>query len=245
MRITIRGYGARGNGERSNGGNMRGIRILTDGVPLTEPDGRTSLELVDLGGTSQVEVLRSNGSALYGNASGGVVNLRTDLDFTRPQLELQSRGGSFGFHREQAVAGSSWARRLPAPPSYLSHFDGWREHSESATTSIQNRLSAPLGDRTRLGVMLDFVSNLNRFPGPLTQAQLDADPKQASPTFVSRDERRFNRSAGWAYARLPAPGRAGALAQLVRGAQGPPAVRAQSIPRLQPLPRGRDARRGG
>jgi iron complex outermembrane receptor protein len=43
VRITIRGFGARGNGDRSNAGNMRGIRILTDGIPLTEPDGRRSI----------------------------------------------------------------------------------------------------------------------------------------------------------------------------------------------------------
>ena len=29
VRITIRGYGARGNGDRSNSGSMRGIRVLT------------------------------------------------------------------------------------------------------------------------------------------------------------------------------------------------------------------------
>src|SRR5262245_52904934 len=74
VRITIRGFGARGNGERSNTGNIRGIRVLLDGLPLTEPDGRTSLDFVDLGNAKSVEVARSNASALYGNASGGVVN---------------------------------------------------------------------------------------------------------------------------------------------------------------------------
>ncbi|MBI5867301.1 MAG: Plug domain-containing protein, partial [candidate division Zixibacteria bacterium] len=41
VRISIRGFGARGAGERSNAGTSRGIRILLDGFPLTEPDGRT------------------------------------------------------------------------------------------------------------------------------------------------------------------------------------------------------------
>ena len=81
VRITIRGYGARGNGERSNAGSMRGIRILSEGIPLSEPDGRTSLDLADVGAADVVEISRSNVSALYGNASGGVVNLRTDFGF--------------------------------------------------------------------------------------------------------------------------------------------------------------------
>jgi iron complex outermembrane receptor protein len=193
VRITIRGYGARGNGERSNSGNMRGIRVLTDGIPLTEPDGRTSLEFVDLGSAGSVEVLRSNGSVLYGNASGGVVNLRTALDFERPYTECQARGGSFGFHREQGLVGYTVGGARGLISVYNSNFEGWRAHSESATTSIQNRFSTPLDDRSRLGFLLDFVSNLNRYPGALTTAQLGADPQQANPTFVARDERRFNR----------------------------------------------------
>jgi iron complex outermembrane receptor protein len=193
VRITIRGYGARGNGERSNAGNMRGIRVLTDGIPLTEPDGRTSLELVDLGAVDRVEVLRSNGSVLYGNASGGVVNLRTSSDFDRPYYQWQARGGSFGFHREQAIIGYTLGGARGTVSVYNSNLDGWRAHSGSTTTSVQNRVSAPIDENSRLGLLLDFVSNLNRYPGALTQSQLDANPEQANQTFVRRDERRFNR----------------------------------------------------
>lgn len=193
VRVTIRGYGARGNGERSNAGSMRGIRILTDGIPLTEPDGRTSLELVDLGGIDRVEVLRSNGSVLYGNASGGVVNLRTSHDFDRPYLELHGRAGSFGFHREQGLVGYAVGRGRGTLSVYTSNFDGWRAHSGSNTTSAQSRFMTPLDDATRLGLLLDFVSNLNRYPGPLTALELAANPRQANASFILRDERRFNR----------------------------------------------------
>ena len=48
MRIAIRGFGARGAGDRSNAGTTRGIRFLVDGIPETEPDGRTSLDDIDL-----------------------------------------------------------------------------------------------------------------------------------------------------------------------------------------------------
>ena len=193
VRITIRGYGARGNGERSNTGNMRGIRVQTDGVPLTEPDGRTSLEFVDLGGIEQIEVLRSNGSVLYGNASGGVVNLRTGLDFNSPFADLSFRGGEFDFRRGQAVTGFVAGRARGVVSVFNSDFDGWRDHSGSQTTSIQSRVSTPVDDHSRLGLLMDYVSNLNRYPGALTQAELDADPQQANATFVARDERRINK----------------------------------------------------
>ncbi len=194
VRVTIRGFGARGNGERSNTGNIRGIRILTDGIPVTEPDGRTALDLVDLGSTDRIEVARSNVSALYGNASGGAVNLRTNFDFEKPYLQLRERAGSFGYHREQALAGFALGTSSRATFSILnSTFDGWREHSQSTALATQIRLAAPLDDATRLGLLIDATSDLNRFPGPLTAAQADSAPRQANPLFVSRDDRRGNK----------------------------------------------------
>jgi len=90
VRIVIRGFGARGAGDRSNAGTTRGIRVLLDGVPETEPDGRTSLDNVDLAAIASVEVIRSNASALWGNAAGGVVNLST-LDEAQPRLASAER----------------------------------------------------------------------------------------------------------------------------------------------------------
>ena len=195
VRITIRGYGARGNGERSNAGNLRGIRVLTDGVPITEPDGRTSLDLADLASIDRIEVLRSNVSSLYGNASGGVVNLRTDLEFERPYFEYGQRAGAFGFHREQGATGFTLGEARGLAVISNTTLEGWREHSSSTTAQGRVRLSAPIDPRTRLGVLLDAVNDLNRFPGALTQAQLDSAPQQANPKFVARDERRHNRVA--------------------------------------------------
>ena len=193
VRITIRGYGARGSAERSNVGNMRGIRVLTDGIPVTEPDGRTSLDLVDLGGTDRIEVVRSNASSLWGNASGGVIHLRTSTNFDQPWVEYSERVGSFGYHREQGRAGLVMGRARGTVSVLNSTFEGWRDHSSSSGSVANVRLSAPLDDETMLGVLLDGASNLNLFPGPLTGAQLAADPTKANANFVSRNDRRRNR----------------------------------------------------
>ena len=70
VRITIRGFGARGAGDKSNTGTSRGIKFFVDGIPETEPDGRTSFDNIDLSLTNKIEVVRSNVSALWGNAAG-------------------------------------------------------------------------------------------------------------------------------------------------------------------------------
>lgn len=195
IRLTIRGFGARGNGERSNAGVTRGIRVLTDGIPLSEPDGRTSLDLADIGSAGRVEVSRSNASAVYGNASGGVVNLRTDFEFDAPFAQFRGKFGSFGYHREQLYVGVAPGRSRGVLSVSNSTSDGWREHSGSSTSLISARLTSPMDDHTRLGLMLDLVSNLNFYAGPLTAAQADSAPEQANASFKLRNERRSNRVA--------------------------------------------------
>src|SRR4051812_21775624 len=81
IRLMIRGFGARGAGDRSNSGTTRGVRILLDGFPETEPDGRTAFDHIDLAAAEAVEVVRSNASSIYGNAAGGVVNVLTTPAF--------------------------------------------------------------------------------------------------------------------------------------------------------------------
>ena len=61
----------------------------------------------------------------------------------------------------------------------------------SGTASL--RTAVPLDDATRLGLLVDFASNLSRFPGALTAAQLSADPESANASYLARDERRRNR----------------------------------------------------
>jgi iron complex outermembrane receptor protein len=196
VRITIRGFGARGNGERSNAGNTRGIRILTDGIPVTEPDGRTTLDLVDMGNAGRIEVSRSNVSALYGNASGGVVNLRSPLAFDRGYGEFAGRFGAFGLNREQLAAGFTTGTAGRGYASLVrSRFEGWREHSESSTDRFAARYKSALDPATNLAVLVDLVHNINRYPGPLTAAQADSAPQQANPTYVARDERRDHKIA--------------------------------------------------
>jgi len=193
VRLTIRGFGARGSGDRSNVANLRGIRVLTDGVPVTEPDGRTALDLVDLGLADRVEVSRSNASALYGNASGGVVNLSTDLAFPQNYAETRAIGGEYGYHREQGVAGFVVGSSHAVLSLVNSTFDGWRRHSSGSRSLAQFRLAGPISSGTRLGVLLDAVTDISRFPGALTTAELALNPRLANPTYVTRDERRRDR----------------------------------------------------
>ena len=198
VRIAIRGYGARGAGDRSNAGTTRGIRVLLDGFPETEPDGRTSFDGIDLAAAHGIEVVRSNASAVWGNAAGGVVSISTLPETAGTRFSLEPTAGAFGLRRYGASAaiGLGGDGRLGA--SFVrSESDGWRAHSNSRRSLLNVSVRAPVGGggRTNLGVYAVASENVFRIPGPLTAAQVAADPRQANATYQARDERRANRVA--------------------------------------------------
>jgi iron complex outermembrane receptor protein len=194
IRLMIRGFGARGAGDRSNSGTARGVRVLVDGFPETEPDGRTAFDQLDLAAAAGIEVIRSNASALWGNAAGGVVNVITIPGAEAPAFEAQTIMGGLGLTRyavrtsaPMGATGVLWANFTNTS------FDGWRDHSDARRALVNGGASGRVGDRTRLGFYFSAANNLMHVPGPLTQAQVDEDPNQANATYLQRDERRYNR----------------------------------------------------
>lgn len=202
VRVLVRGFGARGAGERSNAGTSRGVRFYLDGFPETEPDGRTAFDLLDLGATQSIECLRSNSSALWGNAAGGVISLNTVPPMGSRYVIAEVGGGSFGFLRSALRVAAPLGGNNGVVYANLTNttFDGWREHSQSSNFQFTAGAVAQLAERTRLGVFAVGASNTFRIPGPLTESEFQTNPRKAqdnpaiyNPTYVARDERRSNR----------------------------------------------------
>ena len=95
-RVAIRGFGARAQF------GLRGIRVVVDGIPATLPDGQSSLDHLDIGSLARVEAIRGPASALYGNASGGVLSFTTRAPPDTPyNMEVMGVTGSDGLWRGQ------------------------------------------------------------------------------------------------------------------------------------------------
>lgn len=193
VRLVIRGFGARGAGERSNAGTSRGVRVLLDGIPETEPDGRTSFDLVDLAAARRVEVVRSNASALYGNAAGGVLDISTVGYIDRPFAGAAQMAGSFGLLRTVLDAGTKVGEgSLNATFTNTTH-DGWRAHSDARRTLLSSAYVANPSPTTTARLFLTLANDLFHIPGPLTLTDAESTPRAANATYAARDERRHNR----------------------------------------------------
>ena len=71
LQISSRGFGAR------SAFGVRGIRLVSDGIPASMPDGQGQAATFNLDRAERMEVMRGPMSAIYGNHSGGVIQLFT------------------------------------------------------------------------------------------------------------------------------------------------------------------------
>lgn len=184
-RVSIRGFGARSQfGARS-------IRILRDGMPLTLPDGQTPIDYMDLESVDRVEVIRGAASSLYGNASGGVIDLRSGEAPAAPfAAQLRSFTGANGLERYTGLFGGT-ARGV----SYMGNIghtnsDGYREYGRQKLTNAFVRATTELAGTqfALIGMGMDMPIAEN--PGALTRAQADANPEQADAASVTKKARK-------------------------------------------------------
>lgn len=174
QRISIRGFGTR------SAFGVREIKVLVDGIPETSPDGQTQLDNIDLGATRRIEVLRGPASSLYGNASGGVINIITEDGPPTPFLETRLMGGSFGLQKYRAKTGGQVGNlSFLFNTSYFS-LSGYRDHSRVQNVLFTGKLRYTIRPESDLTMLLSFLdSPLIEDPGALTRAQVEQNPRQA------------------------------------------------------------------
>jgi iron complex outermembrane receptor protein len=173
-RIIIRGTGTRANSPAGSG--VRGVKVLVDGIPKNNAGGSAQdLVNVDLESVERIEVLKGPSSALYGNQSGGVVNIITEDAPRSGTGRYRQTVGSYNLFREHLKVGGRGDRYSWRVSAFRTDQDGFRQHSNFSTTGFDSKFSFTLNDRSRLTAVVAFDRNFQRSPGPLTQEQFDQD----------------------------------------------------------------------
>ncbi|MBM7342648.1 iron complex outermembrane receptor protein [Pantoea coffeiphila] len=179
LQLSVRGFGS-----RSMYG-VRGVRIYVDGIPATMPDGQGQTSNIDINSVGKVEVLRGPYSALYGNASGGVVNIDTTTGSQPTTLEAGTYFGSYGTWRNSVKASGATGDGTQAGDvnytisgsRFTTH--GFRDHSGTQKSLGNGKLGVRLDDVSTLTLMFNSVSVDANDPGGLSEAEYKANPKQS------------------------------------------------------------------
>jgi iron complex outermembrane receptor protein len=168
LQISSRGFGSRASF------GVRGLRLIADGIPATMPDGQGQAASFNLSSAQRIEVLRGPFSSLYGNASGGVIQIFTADGPPEPTLSSAIYAGSYGTTKFGLQYGGTLG-----PLNYLldaSRFDteGYREHSAARRDHGNAKLKLDAGPR---GVFTFVVNALDQ---PETQDPLGLTAEQVT-----------------------------------------------------------------
>ncbi len=185
LQISIRGFGA-----RSSFG-VRGVRLYSDGIPGTMPDGQGQFSQFDLGSADHIEVLRGPFSALYGNSSGGVISIFTEDGPPGWQVGGTADYGSFDTQRYALKAEGDEGVNYVAD---VAHFQtaGYRNHSSAERNNLNLKTAFEPDDLSKLTLVANAVETPAVLdPLGLTRAQLAADPRQAGTGAIAYDTRKL------------------------------------------------------
>ncbi len=174
-RLAIRGVGGRAQF------GVRGIEVISDGIPLTMADGQATLETIDLDALGRLEVLRGPASSLFGNAAGGVLSFTTE-DFwstsigAAPQLVV----GSYGYVKANLKLSGSGERFGYLVNGSGVRSDGFRHfsHADLYRANLVTRFDPGASSELRVVgslVRVPFAEN----PGSLDSATARDTPRRA------------------------------------------------------------------
>lgn len=185
LQISIRGFGA-----RSTFG-IRGVRLYADGIPLTMPDGQGQAANIDLGSARQIEVMRGPFSALYGNSSGGVINVFTEDGPENLTITGSAWAGSFDSSRVGLKVGGQ-----QGVVNYIfdvSRFDteGFRDHSAATRDTANGKVKLNIGDDSTVTLIANYLNQPEtQDPLGLTRAQMEQNREQAGTNAEAQNTRK-------------------------------------------------------
>ncbi|MEJ8325584.1 TonB-dependent receptor PqqU [Kosakonia sacchari] len=189
LQLSIRGFGS-----RSTYG-VRGIRLYVDGIPATMPDGQGQTSNIDLNSVESIDVLRGPFSALYGNASGGVMNVTTQTGREPAAIEASSYYGSFGSWRyglkaTGAMGDGTHAGDVDYTVSSTRFVtQGYRDRSGARKNLANAKLGVRIDDASKLSLIFNSVDIKANDAGGLTESEWKDNPRQ-SPRAQQYDTRK-------------------------------------------------------
>jgi iron complex outermembrane receptor protein len=185
LQISSRGFGSRATF------GVRGIRLIADGIPATMPDGQGQAASFNLSSAQRIEILRGPFSSLYGNASGGVIQIFTADGPPEPTVTGNLYRGSHHTTKFGLQYGGTRDTLNYLVDASRFDTDGYREHSAARRDHVNAKLKFNAGARGTFTVVLNALDQPEtQDPLGLTADQVAQNRRQAGTNALAFNTRK-------------------------------------------------------
>lgn len=180
-RISIRGGGI-----RSPWGS-RAVKLYVNDIPVTETDGTTRVEALDVSNIGHMEIIKGPTSSLYGAGTAGAINIQLQrAPYGERSVELSGLTGAYGLNRT-ATTYRSGGDVLNSYVAYgWQEYGGYRAHSNDMRRFLTGNFQFFPSEKRTVTVLLSHSAQRSQIPGALTEDQLTADRRQANATNMDK-----------------------------------------------------------
>lgn len=185
LQISSRGFGAR------SAFGVRGLKLITDGIPASTPDGQGQAATFNLDTAESIEVLRGPASTLYGSNAGGVIQMFSRDGVGRPRIGAETLIGSDGLTRNHLTAeGEADGVGFVLDASRMDT-DGYRDHSSARRDQTFAKLNFKPDEDSKLALIYSSLEQ-NGTQDPLGQAwqAYNADPRSVAVNALNFNTRK-------------------------------------------------------
>lgn len=185
-RISIRG-----NGVRSSFG-IRNIKIYLNDIPVTEADGTTRIEALDVNSIGRAEVIKGPASSIYGAGTGGVINFQLQRSpYQEQSLEAVGLAGGYGLHK-LAMTYRNGGDKINSYVSYgWQEYEGYRDHSNDSRRFLSGNFQLFPDKKRIITLLLNRTTQNSQIPGSLTADQVAGNPQQANASNLDKQAGRY------------------------------------------------------
>jgi len=182
LQISSRGFGARA------AFGVRGLKLLSDGIPASTPDGQGQAATFNLDVAERFEVLRGPAATLYGGNSGGVIQMFSRDGYGSPKVGAETMFGSDGFNRNHLSAEGGTDQAGFLLDASRMDTDGYRDHSAARRDQTFAKLNFRPDDDSRMALIFSSLEQ-NDTEDPMGQTW---DAYKDDPRSVAAVAQTFN-----------------------------------------------------
>ncbi len=174
-RITIRGIGARSPFSTAN------IRAYYADIPLTDGNGESAIEDLELAAISRMEIHKGPSSSSYGVGLGGTILLYPEYaQYNASSANVYTTVGSYGLFRTVAKLMHGGKKANVNVIYSNTHSDGYRDNNslDKATATITSNWL--VDDKNELSFIGNYTSLKAFIPSSLNREDYDNSPRNAA-----------------------------------------------------------------